>query len=63
MEMRTISQWVEHIGSDRDTTSAPPARALSDMELDQVAAAGGSKGGGLGRGGGGAVWPPPRGLN
>jgi hypothetical protein len=38
-----------------------PIRALSDMELDQVAAAGGSKGGGLGSGGGGSgVMSPPR---
>jgi hypothetical protein len=59
--MRTISRWLAHIGGEhRMAPPASPGRWLSEAELDQVAAAGGSKNGGLGSGGGSGVMSPPR---
>jgi hypothetical protein len=59
--MRTLSQLTQRFGSKNrvPAASAVPAQALSDAELDQVAAAGGTRGGGVGTGGRHADWPPP----
>jgi hypothetical protein len=54
--MRTIAQPSTSAGSDpgTSTASAEPGRALSEAELDQVAAAGGPSSGGTGSSGGGS---------
>jgi hypothetical protein len=69
--MRTISQWLKDVASDRHATAAlapTGPTVLSAAELDQVAAAGGTAGSSLGSGEGSgssggvrsaAVWPPP----
>ena len=70
--MRTITQWLTSVGNARGAAaSAGAVRTLSESELGQVAAGGGSSAGGFGSGGGGSGggsgrgtlcivdWPPP----
>ena len=52
--MRTVTQWLMSVGTNRTATTASPeaVRTVSKAELDHVAAAGGSGTGGFGGGGG-----------
>ena len=52
--MRAVFEWLNNSGSNDRANATPvrPVRPLGEAELDDVAAAGGSKGGGLGSGGG-----------